>query len=55
MIRELISRRVALKQSEAVEKQGLIKEQQLQEKEEQMRELYEAKMRFDNHNLLMKK
>ena len=60
MIQELISRRVALKQSEAmekqvgkveqVEKQVLNKEQQLQEKKEQMRELYEAKLRFDHHN-----
>lgn len=41
MIKELISRRVALKQSEAVEKQ-------VQNKEEQLREQYEAKMRFED-------
>lgn len=34
--------------------QVLNKKQQLQEKEEQMRELYEAKMRFDHHYSIMK-
>lgn len=45
MIRELVSKRVALKQSEAVDKQVKDKEQKLQDEEEQMREQYEAKMR----------
>ena len=45
MIRELVSRRVALKHSEAVDKQVKDKEQKLQDEKEQMREQYEAKMR----------
>ena len=45
MIKELISRRVALKQKEAVQQQVQDKEQQLLDKEQQLRQEYEDKMR----------